>query len=118
MCSKSTRLNDCEGKTLRGYVYSQGEDYLLLVWSDGSVTELNSEGDEDDSIINEASSYSPLDFIGYDHDKLLDAGVDPDFVQGLRQAAEEKQRLRVEEYHKRRREEYERLKKEFESGST
>jgi len=41
-----------------------------------------------------------------------------DEVQGLKQAAEEKQRLKVEEYHKRRREEYEKLKKEFEGGST
>ena len=115
---KSTLLERCKGKTLSGHVESCSNQYLLLVWSDGCVTELYSEGDEDDSIINEASSYCPLDFVGYDHDNLIEAGVDPEVVQGLRQAAEEKQRLMVEAYRKRRREEYEQLKKEFEGGST
>ncbi len=110
---KSTRLDHCAGKTLRGYVESCSNQYLLLVWSDGCVTELNSEGDEDDSIINEASSYQPLDFIGYDYDKLIEAGVDPDFVQGLKQAAEEKQAQHQAESKENRRREYERLKKEF-----
>jgi|LakMenEpi03Aug12_release.lakeMendotaPanAssembly.Ray.scaffolds.fasta_scaffold359370_1 hypothetical protein len=115
---KSTLLERCKGKTLSGYVESCSNQYLLLVWSDGCVTELNSEGDEDDSIINEASSYQPLDFIGYDHDKLIEAGVDPDFVQGLKQAAEAKQAQRVAESKETRRREYEKLKKEFEGGST
>jgi hypothetical protein len=82
------------------------------------VTELNSEGDEDDSIINEASSYQPLDFIGYDHDKLLEAGVDPDFVQGLKQAAEAQKALAADLRRAERLAEYEKLKKEFEGGST
>jgi hypothetical protein len=115
---KSTLLERCKGKTLSGYVESCSNQYLLLVWSDGCVTELNSEGDEDDSIINEASSYQPLDFIGYDHDKLLEAGVDPDFVQGLKQAAEAKSALAADLRRAERLAEYEKLKKEFEGGST
>jgi hypothetical protein len=114
MCLKSTLLERCKGKTLSGYVESCSSQYLLLVWSDGCVTELNSEGDEDDSIINEASSYRPLNFVGYNLDKLLEAGVDPDFVQGLRQAAEVKQAQRLAESKETRRKEYENLKKEFE----
>ena len=114
MCLKSTILERCKGKTLSGYVESCSNQYLLLVWSDGCVTELNSEGDGEDSIINEASSYQPLDFVGYDHDKLLEAGVDPDFVQGLKQAAEAKQAQHMAGLKESRRIMYENLKKEFE----
>ena len=114
MCLKSTLLERCKGKTLSGYVESRSSQCLLLVWSDGCVTELNSEGDEDDSIINEASSYRSLDFVGYDHDKLIEAGVDPDFVQGLRQAAEA-QKDRADGLRRAERlAQYDRLKKEFE----
>jgi len=111
---KSTPIERCNGKTLRGSVFHNSDQYLLLVWSDGCVTELMSEGDEEDSIISTCSKYQDICFDGYDHDDLLEAGIDPDFVEGLKkvkqaQLAEQRERVKSE-----RRAEYERLKKEFE----
>jgi hypothetical protein len=114
MCLKSTQLERCKGKTLSGYVGSWSNQYMLLVWSDGCVTELISEGDEEDPVISEAHSFRTLDFVEYDPDTLLEAGVDPDFVQGLKQAAEVRRAQRMAESKETRRIMYEDLRKEFE----
>lgn len=116
---KSTPIEQCAGKTLRGHVFHNSEQYLLLVWSDGCVTELYSEGDEDvDSIISQGGKYCDMDLTGYDHDNLLEAGMDADFVEGLKQAQQAKLAERMNRVKEERRAEYERLKEEFEGGST
>jgi len=112
---KSTPLEDCIDKTLRGSVFHNSDQYLLLVWSDGCVTELYSEGDEDDSIINVASKYPDIRFDYYDPDKLLEAGLDPDFVEGLKKAKQAQQDESADRAKEERRIAYERLKKEFEN---
>lgn len=111
---RSTPIEQCDGKTLSGSVFHLSDQYLLLVWSDGCVTELHSEGDEDDSIIDQASKYSDICFDGYDHDKLFEAGIDSDFVEGLKQARLDKEAQKMATYRETRRLEYEKLKKEFE----
>lgn len=112
---KSTPLEDCIDKTLRGSVFHNSDQYLLLVWSDGCVTELYSEGDEDDSIINQTSRYQDICFDWYDHDDLLEAGLDPDFVEGLKKVKQAKLAESADKAKEERRITYERLKKEFET---
>ena len=110
---KSTPIEECNGKALRGSVFHISEQYLLLVWSDGSVTELYSEGDEEDSIIVQTSQRWEICFDGYDFEDLIVAGVDSDFVDDLRQAKHAKL-LEVQDRAKQERQaEYERLRKEF-----
>lgn len=110
---KSTPIEECNGKALRGSLFHMSEQYLLLVWTDGSVTELCSEGDEDDSVISQTGRYSEICFDGYDFEDLIMAGVDSGFVDGLRQARHAKL-LEVRDRAKQERQaEYERLKKEF-----
>ena len=111
---RSTPLEQCNGKTLRGSAFHNSDQYLLLVWSDGCVTELCSEGDEEDSIISQTSKYQDICFDYYDHEDLLEAGMDSDFVEGLKQAQEAKKAERMNRVKEERRAEYERLKKEFE----
>lgn len=111
---KSTPIEQCNGKTLRDSVFHNSDQYLLLVWSDGCVTELVSEGDEDDSIISQTGRYSEVCFDGYDHDDLLEAGIDPDIVEGLKQAKQAQLAEQMNRVKEQRRAEYERLKKEFE----
>lgn len=112
---KSTPLEQCNGKTLRGSAFHNSDQYLLLVWSDGCVTELVSEGDEDDSIISQGSRYCDVDLKGYDHDDLLEAGFDPDIVEGLKKDEQAKLAEQMNRVKEERRAEYERLKKEFEN---
>ena len=112
---KPTPIEQCEGKTLRGSVFSCSDQYLLLVWSDGCVTELFSDGDEDDSVISQGSKYCNIGFDGYDPDDLLEAGLDPDFVEGIKQAKHAKLAEQMNRVKEQRRAEYERLKKEFEN---
>lgn len=111
---KSTPLEQCNGKTLRGSAFHNSDQYLLLVWSDGCVTELCSEGDEEDSIISNVSRYQDICFDYYDHDDLLEAGLDPDLVEGLKKAKQIQQDEHMNRLKEERRAEYERLKKEFE----
>jgi len=115
---KSTPIEDCSGKTLRGSVFHKSDQYLLLVWSDGCVTELVAEGDETDSIITGVSKYRDICFDWYDLDQLFEAGLDPDFVDSLRQAEYAKLLAMQDQVKQERRAEYERLKKEFDGGST
>lgn len=115
---KSTLLEQCTGKTLRGHVFHCSDQYLLLVWSDGCVTELCSEGDEDDSIVSQTSRWGELGLSGYDLDDLLEAGLDPDSIEGIKQANQAKLAEAANRNKEERRAEYERLKREFESGST
>lgn len=111
---KSTPLEQCDGKTLSGSVFHLSDQYLLLVWSDGCVTELYSEGDEEDSIISTCSRHQDICFDGYDHDRLIEAGIDSIFVEGLKQTRLDKEAQILATYRENRRLEYEKLKKEFE----
>ena len=111
---KSTPIEQCTGKALRGSVFHCSDQYLLLVWSDGCVTELYSEGDEEDSVISQGSKDCIIGFNGYDPDDLLEAGLDPDFVEGIKQAKQARLAEAANRNREERRAEYERLKKEFE----
>ena len=110
---KSTPIEECNGKALRGSLFHMSEQYLLLFWTDGSVTELYSEGDEDDSMIAQTSRYQEIVFQGYDLHGLGEAGLDPVVVEGIRQSIAAKQAAADAESKKTRRDTYERLKKEF-----
>lgn len=108
------RMKNAVGKTLLGFAENKYDDAMLLVWHDDTYTLINSEGDEDGSILDDEFSISEDDLNRFEIADLIKAKVHPEII---RQSSENLEKIKVREAERQmveKRQTYERLKKEFE----